>query len=102
MSDREAELRELAAELRERDAVADAFPAKSFTDQLVVIDIDGTGTVPDDVKARLADHGLHEAGAVYGSDERGSFAGEVDGATRHHFVDVRTRGTHQSYVVDEW
>jgi len=102
MSDRETELRELAADLREHDAVADAFLAKSFTDQLVLVDVDGTGGVPNDVKSRLTEHGLHEAGEVYGDDERGSFAGEVADATRHHFVDVQTRGAHQSYVVDEW
>jgi len=102
MGDREAELRELTAELCEHDAVTDAFLAKSFTDRLVIVDIDDTDGVPDDVEALLAEYDLHGADEVYGNDERGSFAGEVADGTRHHFVDVRTRGTHQSYVVDEW
>ena len=38
--------------------------------------------------------------ACAGDDEQGSFAGAVGDATRHHFVDVQTRGAHQSYVVD--
>lgn len=102
MSDREAELHELTADLREHEAVADAFLAKSFTDQLVIVDIDDAESVPNDVKARLAEHDLRGADEVYGDDDRGSFAGEVADGTRHHFVDVRTRGAHQSYVVDEW
>lgn len=102
MSNREVELRELTAELREHDAVEDAFLAKSFTDQLVIVDINNGEGVPSDVKSRLTEYDLRGADEVYGDDERGSFAGEVADATRHHFVDVRTRGSHQSYVVEEW
>jgi hypothetical protein len=98
MSDREAELRELTAELQEHDAVIDTFLAKSFTDRLVIVDV-GDDAVPAGVRDRLAEHDLSGADDVYGTDE-GSLAGDVGDATRHHFVDVRTRGSHQSYVVD--
>jgi hypothetical protein len=39
---------------------------------------------------------------VYDTDAGdASFAGAVgDDTTRHQFVDVRTRGDHQSYVVE--
>lgn len=100
MSDQEAELRNLIADLRDHDAVAGAFLAKSFTDRLVIVDLDGDDAVPADVEARLAEYDLHGADEVYGNDEGGSFAGEIGDTTRHHFVDVRTRGSHQSYVVD--
>ncbi|AZH25961.1 hypothetical protein [Haloplanus aerogenes] len=100
MTDREAELRQLVAELREHEAVDDAFLAKSFTDRLVIVDIgDGEG-VPAEVTDRLAQYDVREPDEADGFDAGGSFAGDVGNATRHHFVDVRTRGSHQSYVVD--
>ena len=101
MSDRTAELGQLAADLRASDGVVDAFLAKSFTDRLLIIDVAGGGPVPDATAARLAEHGLRAAEEVYGDDETGrSFAGVVGDAARHHFVDVRTRGRHQSYTVE--
>jgi len=100
MSDREAELHELTTDLREHKAVTDAFLAKSFTDRLVIVDIDDTNGVPNDVVARLAEYDLRGADEVYDNDGRGSFAREVANGTRHHFVDIQTRGSHQSYVVD--
>ncbi|MFB6083230.1 MAG: hypothetical protein ABEJ94_03170 [Halorientalis sp.] len=101
--DRTAELRQLAADLRERETVVDAWLAKSFTDRLLVVDLRTDADVPEDIRERLHDHDLYGANEVYDTDERdASFAGTVgdDDATRHQFVDVRTRGDHQSYVVD--
>lgn len=99
MSDREAELRQLLAEIRDHEAVDDAFLAKSFTDRLVIIDVSDGGSVPADVADRLAEHELRGAADVYGDDEGSAFGGGGN-ATRHHFVDVQTRGSHHSYVVD--
>jgi hypothetical protein len=99
--DRTAELRRLAADVREDAAVADAWLAKSFTDRLLVVDLT-TETVPDHVRERLHEHDCYGANEVYDTDAGdASFAGVVgDDATRHQFVDVRTRGDHQSYVVE--
>lgn len=101
MTEREAELRSLAGTLREYEAVADAFLAKSFTDRLLIIDLQREGPLPSEIAETLSDHDLEGANEVYG--EAGtdvSFAGTVGDTTRHQFVDVRTRGNHQSYVVD--
>jgi len=95
MSDRQTELRELAGELRDHDRITDAFLAKSFTDQVLIVDVSGDGTLPDPVESRITDAGLR---GDEGTDT--SFRGEVGGATRHQFVDTRTRGCHQSYVVE--
>jgi hypothetical protein len=100
MTDREAELRQLTAELRDHGAIEDAFLAKSFTDRLVIVDVGDGAEVPSGVSERLAELDLHPADAVYGDDAGSSFAGAIGTATRHHFVDVRTRGSHRSYVVD--
>ena len=99
--DREAELRRLAARLCERDGVTDAYLAKSFTDRHLVVDLREGGSVPSDLVDLLASHDLRGANEVYdreGADR--SFMGSVGDASRHHFVDVRTRGDHQSYVVE--
>lgn len=101
MTDRGAELRRLVARLSEREAVEDAYLAKSFTDRLLVVDLRAGASVPPDLVALLAEHDLYGANEVYdreGTDR--SFMGSVGGANRHHFVDVRTRGDHQSYVVE--
>ena len=90
----------MAADLRDHEAVDDAFLAKSFSDRLLIVDVGDDDGVPVDVADRLATHDLHAADGVYGDDEGTSFVGAVGDATRHHFVDVRTRGTHRSYVVD--
>jgi len=100
MPDRGAELEALVDELAEHRAIADAWVAKSFTDQLVVLDA-RTAELPSEVTATLAEHGLRGANEVYDTEARSqSFAGSVDGVARHQFVDMRTRGEHQSYVVD--
>lgn len=101
MSDRTAELRRLAEEVREHDAVADAWLAKSFTDQLFVVDVAADETLPEGVESTLADHGLRGANEVYDTDGPDtSFMGGVGEGSRHQFVDVRTRGDHQSYVLE--
>lgn len=100
MTDRAAELERLVEELTDHDAVADAWVAKSFTDRLVVIDLHEERTVPSGLEERLADHDLYGSNEVYGLDDDGSQMGSVGEGTRHQFVDVRTRGEHQSYVVD--
>ena len=101
MTEREAELRGLAAEFRERDDVADAFIAKSFTDRLLILDLECGMTIPEDIVRTLRAHDLIGANEVSGDPSTDiSFAGSVGDATRHQFVDVRTRGDHQSYVVE--
>jgi hypothetical protein len=101
MSDRETNLRALAAALAERDDVRDAWVAKSFTDRLLVVELPAGATLSDAVARRLAAHVLRGSNEVYetGADHP-SFAGSVGGDDRHRFVDVRTRGDHQSYVVE--
>lgn len=101
MTDRETELRRLTTQLQQHELVDDAFLAKSFTDRLLILDVRHGESIPDDIEQMLANHELHGAEGVYGDDEAArSFAGEICKSTRHHFVDVQTRGTHQSYVVD--
>ncbi|QZP39631.1 hypothetical protein [Halobaculum magnesiiphilum] len=100
MSDRREELEDVVSDLRDHDAVVDAFVAKSFTDRLVIVDIDGADEVPPDVVEHLADHDLRGADGVYSDGEGQSFAGSVGDSTRHHFLDMQTRGAHQSYVVE--
>lgn len=101
MSDRKAELRQLATALCDYDVVEDAWLAKSFTDQLLVVDLKKGAAIPDEVTERLNDHDLYGANEVYETDgEDQSSAGAIANATRHQFVDVQTRGEHQSYVID--
>lgn len=101
MSDRTERLRDLADELTAHEVVADAFLAKSFTDRLLILDVRSGADLPGAVVERLEAHDFRGAEGVYGDDEDArSVVGDVGDATRHHFVDVRTRGTHQSYVVD--
>jgi hypothetical protein len=101
MTDREQELRQLSDDLREHDAIVDAWTAKSFTDRLFVVEV-GTGAeLPADVRERLLDHGLrgyNEIHDVSAADD--AFAGELARGDRYQFVDVRTRGELQSYVVE--
>ena len=101
MTDREAELRDLADRVRDRDAVADAWLAKSFTDRLLVVDVRAEATLPTDLRRELADRDLRGANEVYGETaDDPSFAGDVGDGERHQFVDVRTRGDHRSYVCE--
>lgn len=101
MDDRTAELRALAEEVREHEQVADAWLAKSFTDQLFVVDVAADESLPESVESRLAANGLRGANEVYGTGGPDtSFMGGVGEGTRHQFVDVRTRGDHQSYVLE--
>ena len=102
MTDRETELHRLAAELRDHETIDDAFLAKSFTDRLLVVDLNAADrTVPDELVSLLEAHGCRGANEVYGRDgETRSSTGAFGGATRHQFVDTETRGEHQSYVVE--
>jgi hypothetical protein len=113
MTDRRAQLEALAAEIADHAAVADAFVAKHFSDQLVIVDVAAAatgsgetagseeGTVPADVVERLEAAEVRPAEHVYGDEEAaGSPVGPIEAGTRHHFVDVRTRGTHRTEVVE--
>lgn len=97
--DRRDRLEALAQDICTHDAVADAWLAKSFTDRLFVVDLEPEADMPAAIHERLAAHDLYGANEVYDVDE-GSFAGVVAGVNRHQFVDVRTRGDHQSYVLE--
>jgi hypothetical protein len=101
MTDRTAELRELANRVQECDVVDDAWVAKSFTDQLFVVDLAEGEQLPAAVTEQLAEYGLRGANEVYGTDAPDtSFMGTLDDGSRHQFVDTQTRGDHQSYVLD--
>ncbi|MDT3435840.1 hypothetical protein KZ498_13370 [Haloarcula sp. 1CSR25-25] len=101
MTDRQGEIRSLAKELTGYEEITDAFLAKSFTDQLLIVDVRDGDSLPGDVTERLADQSLLPADSVYDEDGAGRSAiGDVGNATRHHFVDVQTRGSHRSYVVE--
>lgn len=100
MSNRDSELRQLVAEIEKHETVENAFLAKSFTDRLVILDVADSDRVPEEITIRLEEHDLRGADEVYSDDKQGSFTGDIGNATRHHFVDVRTRGSHQSYVVE--
>lgn len=101
MSDRETELRELAATLGERPPIVDAWVAKSFTDQLLVIDLQPGAALPSAVRDLLAAHDLSGINEVYDIDETDrSLVGAATDVNRHQFVDIQTRGEHQSYVID--
>lgn len=102
MNDRADALRDLADRFAERERVRDAWTAKSFTDRLFVVEVAPDARLPDAVRARLHDHDLREANEVY--DVAGAadadFAGELADSRRYRFVDVRSRGDLQSYVVE--
>ncbi|MFB6180108.1 MAG: hypothetical protein ABEI77_10345 [Halorientalis sp.] len=101
MSDRAAELRALASEISDHETVDDAWLAKSFTDMLLVVDLPEGTTLPAEIRDSLADHDLYGSNEVYDMDDTDqSFVGTVSNGNRHQFVDVRTRGEHQSYVID--
>lgn len=100
MTDRETELEALVERARQHDAVADAFLAKSFTDRLVVVDLEADESLPRELVTLFASHDCHGASDVYDWSQGDSSTGEYGEATRYQFVDQRTRGEHRSYVVD--
>jgi hypothetical protein len=102
-TDRGEQLRALADDLTEREDVVDAWTAKSFTDRLFVVEVEGEGDchLPAAVEDRLREHGLHGYNEVHDVGvEDPAFAGDLPGVDRYRFVDVRARGELQSYVVD--
>jgi hypothetical protein len=100
-ADRDSEIASLVDEIEDSEVVTDAWTAKSFTDLLLVVDVREGEALPADLEQLLAEHGFRGANEVYGTTEQGSFVGSVPTGTRHQFVDVQTRGAHQSYVVEE-
>lgn len=100
MTDRRDRLRALAEDIAARSDVADAYTAKSFTDRLFVVEVGGGDPLPDAVTEGLAEHDCYPARAVYDDGGPGApFAGSSD-HDQYRFVDVRSRGDLQSYVVD--
>lgn len=96
-----ADIQSLLEWVESHDAVRDVWTAKSFTDRLLVVDVDPDADLPPAVAQRLADNGFRGANDVYDVPvAAGSSAGRVPDAHRHQFVDTRTRGDHQSYVVE--
>lgn len=101
MPGRTETLRTLAKRVREHEAVRDAWLAKSFTDRILVVDLNTTDQFPTELESELADHGLIGVNDVYDTeDSTASSMGTLDEGTRHQFVDVETRGDHQSYVLE--
>lgn len=100
-ADRESEIERLVDKIDESESVADTWTAKSFTDLLLVVDVREGEALPAEFEELLAEHGFRGANEVYETTEQGSFVGSVPTGTRHQFVDVQTRGAHQSYVVEE-
>jgi hypothetical protein len=100
-SDRKSTLEDLATALESRRAVAGAWTAKSFTDRLLVVELADDRPLPEPVAAAIEAHNLapyNKYHDVPAPDMAG--AGAVDGARRYRFVDVASRGTLQSYVVE--
>lgn len=101
MSNRRETLQRIASDLLAYDCIDDAFLAKSFTDRLLILDVEQDEAIPDPVIETLREHNLRGIESVYGEDsDAHSVVGNVGNVTRHHFVDVQTRGSHQSHVVN--
>lgn len=102
MTDRTAELETLVDEIADHDVVSDAWLAKSFTDRLLVVDIEQDASFPTPIEEQLEVHDVYGYNEVYGTETANpSFAGDARDVTRHQFVDVQTTGDHQSYVVEK-
>ena len=102
MSDRAAALSDLADRLADREGVVDAWTAKSFTDRLFVVEVPANAYLPAAVRETVHAHDLREANEVYEVEGTADadFAGELADGRRYRFVDVRSRGELQSYVVE--
>lgn len=101
MDDREAALRDLAEDLIEREAVLDAWLAKSITDRLFVVELEADEKLPTHIREELLTAGLQpytDLHDVPATDA--AFAGDLGGARRYRFVDVKSRGSLQPYVVE--
>ncbi|MFB6309557.1 MAG: hypothetical protein ABEH64_00090 [Salinirussus sp.] len=98
---REATLRELATALESRQSVAAAWLAKSFTDRLLVVELASDRPLPAPVRAAIETHDLEPYDEVYDVPAPDAAdAGVVAGSRRYRFVDMGSRGTLQSYVID--
>lgn len=101
MSDRREELRALADDVASRDDVQDAWLAKSFSDRLFVVEVPPDAEMPAAVESELHDAGLRGAEEVYDADApHAGYAGQLDDGVRYRYVDCKTRGELQSYVVE--
>ncbi|WP_226010228.1 hypothetical protein [Halomicrobium salinisoli] len=102
MTDRAAELSALADRIAAREDVRDAWTAKSFTDRILVVEVPPDAELPADVERALREHDCRGADEAYDLDgaESAAFAGDLDDGRRYRFVDTRSRGELQSYVVD--
>jgi hypothetical protein len=101
MADRQTALRSLADEVRAEPRVADAWLAKSFTDRLFVVELESGATLPETVASQLREAGLEPYNDLHDVPAAdAAFAGDVSGARRFQFVDVESRGSLQSYVVE--
>lgn len=101
MDDREVALRELAEDLLEREVVADAWLAKSFTDRLFVVELAVDEELPASIREELVAAGLQPYNDLHDVPAMdAAFAGDLADARRYRFVDVQSRGSLQSYVVE--
>jgi hypothetical protein len=101
MTDTQADLETLVERCQRREGVLDAWLAKSFTDLLVVVEVPDDASVPEEVLDDLSAHGLvgyNEVHEVSATDA--ASAGDLPDRERYRFVDLDSRGTQQSYVVD--
>lgn len=101
MANRETELRDLSTALCELEVVEDAWLANSFTDRLLIVDLQPGASLPSEARDLLSEHHLIGFNEVYNVDNNDdSLVGSTTGINRHQFVDIQTRGKHQSYVID--
>jgi len=101
MTDRATELRDLAAEISQREDIQDAWTAKSFTDRILVVEVPPNEQLPNSIQRTLAAHDCLGADEVYEMEgvDGPDFAGKLPDGRRYRFVDVLSRGELQSYVV---
>lgn len=91
MPDRHATLRDLVLTLCELEIVENAWFAKSFNDQLLIIDLQPETSMPTDVRDLLAEHDFYGFNEVYDVDNTDqSLVGSVHDINRHQFVDVKS------------
>jgi hypothetical protein len=68
MSDRRETLQQVASELLAYDCIDDAFLAKSFTDRLLILDVEQSAQLPEPARETLRGNDLRGIEGVYGEE----------------------------------